>query len=115
MPTQELFPIMVSTVLWGSSWKNLRMIVFCDNEPTVKMLNKGYTSREPAASMLRQIMSQCMSHNFTLKAHHIPGIKNILADPLSRCRFDLFFEACPTAGCNMTPIPPELLNFGAEG
>ena len=112
MATKELFPIMVSTMLWGSRWRNLRILVLCDNEATVKLLNKGYTSCEPAATMLRKIVFQCMTHNFKLTAQHIPGVDNSVADALSRFKFEYFFKLRPSAEPNMTAVPDDMHSFG---
>ena len=112
MPTKELFPIMIAANLWGSRWKQLRISVQCDNEPTVNMINKGYTSREPAASMLRLIMQSAMEHNFVLKSSHIPGKDNIIGDALSRFQFERFRLAAPEADEDMTVVPAWLEAFG---
>ena len=65
----ELFPIFISSSVWGNKWSQSRIVVHSDNEATVQMLNKGYCGKEPAASMLREIMFNCMKFNFTLKAY----------------------------------------------
>lgn len=112
MPCQELFPILVAATVWGSRWRNLRIQVFCDNESTVNMLNKGYTNKEPAATMLRDVMFVSMRSNFSLKARHIPGIDNSLADSLSRLQLDRFRRLAPDAEALMTSIPDNLACFG---
>jgi len=33
-------------VVWGNSWENSRVVVHCDNEAAVAVLNFGY-AREP--------------------------------------------------------------------
>ena len=112
MPIMELFPIFISSSIWGSKWSQSRIVVHSDNEATVQMLNKGYCGKEPAASMLREIMFNCMKFNFTLKACFIEGKKNITADLLSRFRFAEFFTHAPDARRTPIGIPETLLKFG---
>jgi hypothetical protein len=37
----ELYPIVVAAVLWGHLWTSKRILVLCDNEATVYIVNKG--------------------------------------------------------------------------
>ena len=82
MPYKELFPIFVSAAIWGSNWSGKRIVVFCDNDSTVIFLNKGYTNKEPAASLLRELMLLSMQNNFILRAKHIPGVLNHYTDSI---------------------------------
>ena len=111
MPCMELFPILIAVTLWGDRWRGKRILVYCDSDSTVKALNKGYTNKEPAATMLRCIVRLAMQHNFLVKAAHIPGKKNVLADMLSRQRIEEFLRACPYASDSPCVIPEELINF----
>ena len=113
MPCQELFPIWVSIVVWADRLSGKRIMVHCDNASTVDFLNKGYTNKEPAATILRKIMLASMRGNFCLKAKHIPGKLNILADHLSRFKIQSFKECCSSADPLPTPIPEHLLHFGS--
>lgn len=114
MPCQELFPILVAVSLWGYQWCEKRILVYCDNLPTVELLNKGYTSKEPAATMLRLITVEAMSHNFLLKASHIPGKFNVFSDLLSRQRIAEFLRLCTNAEQNPSVVPDHLKMFGSS-
>ncbi|CAG2245618.1 TMC [Mytilus edulis] len=37
----ELYPIVVSAILWGSQWTTKRILFWCDNEATVAIVKKG--------------------------------------------------------------------------
>ena len=52
MSTMELYPIVVASFVWGSHWANKRILVHCDNEGTVAIINKGYSSTEPIGILL---------------------------------------------------------------
>ena len=72
MTAKEIYPILVSAKLWGSQWSGKRILVHCDNEAAVRALNKGYSSKEHMARMLRCLVLVAMTNNFTLKVRHIP-------------------------------------------
>ena len=112
MPCQELFPILVSVIVWASKWSGKRVLVHCDNDSTVKFLNKGYTNKEPAAGMMRKLTLACMKNNVLLKAKHIPGYLNVYADLLSRLRIEEFKSRCLYADDNPTVVPDTMLNYG---
>ncbi|XP_021349686.1 uncharacterized protein LOC110447998 [Mizuhopecten yessoensis] len=38
---KELYPIVVSAMIWGHLWKGLRIMFMCDNTATVSILHKG--------------------------------------------------------------------------
>jgi len=77
--------------------ENLKILVRCDNEATVNILNKGYSSKQPIAEMIRRLMLCSMANNFLLKAVHIAGKKNIKADLLSRFQINRFHNIAPEA------------------
>ena len=111
MPCKELYPIMVAVMIWGSRWSGKRVLVHCDNLPVVDFLNKGYTSCEPAATMLRKITLSAMSNNFEMRCVHIEGVKNTFADLLSRQRIREFLDMCTYADKVPTVIPESVKNF----
>ena len=59
-------------------------MVQCDNEGSVKALNKSYSDKPTVADIIRHDTFVCMKYNFILEAIHIPGKRNIKADMLSR-------------------------------
>ena len=87
------------------------MVVLCDNLPTVEFLNKGYTNKEPAATILRLITFESMSSNFILKASHIPGKQNVFADLLSRQKIEEFLSLCSYANKEPDRVPLFLKSF----
>ena len=56
-----------------------------DNSSVVAYINKqGVTHSAEMCSLLWKIMSWCHHFHITLKARHIPGLLNVMADLLSR-------------------------------
>ena len=111
MSAMELYPIVVSALVWGQMWERKRIVVHCDNEGTVGVINKGYCSKSPIAELLRELMFCSMTNNFQLKAVHIPGKKNIKADLLSRLQIHQFHQLFPEADQQPTVLPQSVLSL----
>lgn len=102
----EIYPLVVASVIWGSAWSRKRILLFCDNEATVAIINKGRSSCQTIMPFLRRLIWQSVTFNFIIKAAHIPGHCNVIADALSRFRFQTFRRLCPSANTEPTPCPP---------
>ena len=65
--------------------KNQTMLVATDNSTVVAYINKqGGTHSAEMCALLWKIMTWCHHYQITLKARHIPGFLNVMADLLSR-------------------------------
>ena len=94
---KELFAIVAACATWGIEWLRLRVEFQCDNQAVVECLKTG-TSRSPAVmALIRTLYSICVKHNFLIRASHLPGISNTIADALSRNKMDAFRTFAPTA------------------
>ncbi|XP_078667500.1 uncharacterized protein LOC144909308 [Branchiostoma floridae x Branchiostoma belcheri] len=80
----ELLSILVCVRRWGGQWTGLRIVVLCDNETSVTVLNSGRTRSPFLQSCLRNIWLCAATEQFEIRAVHIPGVHNRLADHLSR-------------------------------
>jgi hypothetical protein len=105
----ELFPIVVSAVLWGTRWSKRRIVFHTDNAPVVEMINKGRTSCGGPMRLLRRLTLIALQHNFTMTAVHIPGRDNVIADCLSRFQIAKFRRLVPNARQQPSPLPPQHL------
>ena len=65
---------------WAPSWANQHVIVHCDNEAAVHIINKGSTANPIVMHALRQLFWLSASYNFRFTAMHIPGRHNVIAD-----------------------------------
>jgi hypothetical protein len=102
---QELFAIVAASLTWGHQWSRLKIRFFCDNLPIVQAWD-GKTSRQPRImTLLRLLFLTAAKGNFTITLKHIPGIKNPIADAISRQKFTLFFSLAPQAQRTPTPTP----------
>ena len=97
----ELYPIVISAIVWGKSWKGRKILLFYDNQGTVSILNKGRSQCPEINKLMRRLVIICTRFNFTLSAKWISTKDNFHADLLSRGCFTEFQELCP----NATQIP----------
>ncbi|XP_062249448.1 uncharacterized protein LOC133958576 [Platichthys flesus] len=101
----ELYPIVVACILWGNSWARKQITVFCDNAATVDIINKGRSKTSIINYLMRRLTWVSVLNNFILRATHIPGHQNSIADALSRFKFQEFKAMCPQAKPSSIPCP----------
>lgn len=112
----ELLVIMVSVKLWGSSWKGLRIQVFCDNSSSVAVLNSGLSRDSFMQACLREISFYAALFGFELRAVHLPGVLNRVPDLLSRWSLrtqfrEEFFRITSAYKLQHYIVPDELFTF----
>ena len=67
--------------------QNQTVLVATDNSTVVAYINKqGGTHSAEMCALLWKIMTWCHHYHITLKARHIPGCLNVMADLLSRSK-----------------------------
>ena len=101
----ELYPVVVAAILWGNRWERKQIIVFCDNEATVHIINKGRSSIPIINRFVRRLTWTSVLGNFSIRACHIPGLDNKIADALSRFKFQEFRALCPDAAPSSLACP----------
>ena len=79
-----MFNILVAIRLWAFKWANKNVLIHCDNEAVVTILNSGKSRDLTLSRISRNIFTQCASHDIQLQIKHVPGKKNNIADLLSR-------------------------------
>jgi hypothetical protein len=80
----EFYPIFVSIYLWGNYLSNKCILLNCDNMAMVYILNKNTSKDKNIMTLLRKFVIICMKYNIFIRAKHIPGKLNVIADFLSR-------------------------------
>ena len=104
----ELFGVVAGVLAWIHRFKNRRIVLFCDNESVVGMINLTTTSCKNCMVLIRILVFKGLIENVRIFAKHIAGTKNELADNLSRNRLDLFHKNCKRKGKTMAKIPTEV-------
>ena len=68
----------------GKNWRNRHILIKCDNQAVVSVLNSGKTQDLALAAIARNIMMDISENDIDLQVIHILGIHNKIADLLSR-------------------------------
>ena len=127
---KEAFAIFLAAKRWAPLWAHHHVIVKCDNQAAVAMINKGTTANPIVMTWLRDLFWLSAIHNFRITAVYIPGVVNLRADRLSRMHngpalLELFSYLCqdqapPTVASkllvdHMSPISAHFLTsrFGS--
>lgn len=75
--------------LWTYRLKNRRVVIHCDNQGVVAMINKGSSSCRKCMVLIRIITFTSMFYNTRFFARYMKSRDNTLADTLSRGQMDL--------------------------
>ena len=113
----ELYSVLIALRTWKEQFENKNILIYCDNEPTVQILQSGRTACDFSQCCLREIRFHSAKHNFRLRAVHLAGEINRWSDALSRWhihpKFSQLFLS-ETAHLSMKEVIPtnlELIEF----
>ena len=107
---KELVPLVLAAALWGRQWKGRTILCRSDNTAVVAAINNTSKVKE-SAHLLRCLAFICASFQCQLRASHIPGPHNTVADALSRNNLVQFYSVHPQAQARPTTIPAELIQL----
>jgi len=100
---KELLTVELACCYRGPHWKGKTVLFGSDSTTVVAIINRG-TSRTPRLMAIRRrIAAIAARHSFTIRAIHIPGVKNRWADELSRSLAELL---------SLSPSSSELMRAG---
>ena len=108
---QELFPIVVACALWYPEFSGKRLQFWCDNESVVAIINQGHSKAPRIMDLVRFLVLISMKHNFFVRARHVAGVNNGIADALSRFQEQRFRQLAPQAAPRPCTIPPSLMTL----
>ena len=92
---REMYPIILAVELWAAEIQNKHIQFHCDNIAIVYAINKQ-TAKDPnLMKLVRRQVVQALIFNMRFEAVHIPGLKNVLADKLSRFQITEFRNLAP--------------------
>ena len=91
-------------------------MIHCDNQACVEMINFMRNRNNFLQMCLRELWLTLAVNNIMLKAAHIPGRENTIADCLSRWHTDAIYQSrfkALTVVLNLHPVPvnPDLFSF----
>ena len=99
----ELFGVTVAVLNWIKLFSNKRIILVCDNESVVHMINSLSSKCKNCMVLIRIIMAESLLRNVSVYAKHVRTEANGKADALSRLDFDRFWGICDRSSMNSLP------------
>ena len=84
-------------------WADHHVVINSDNSGAVGVFTRRHSANEMTGAMLTFAVDLCTSRNITLRLTWIPGISNVVADPISRGNTAAFRAIAPSAA--ILPCP----------
>ena len=103
--------MVIAAIVWGSEWKGKSVLIQCDNEAVVSIVNSGSSKNKEAMCLMRCLAFIAASLDLRLRAVHIKGVHNTRADALSRNNAPLFHSLCPQADPEPSVLPEVVLDL----
>ena len=91
----ELFAVCAGILTWEHELSNTRMVVHCDNEAVVSMLNNLVSSCRHCMHLLRILVLNGLQFNHRIFAVYVRSSANDLANSLSRGQWARFWRLAP--------------------
>ena len=85
------------------------LMIFCDNESVVSIVNTKRSRIPRVMDVVRHLTLLTLRFNFCIRAEHIEGKRNEVADSLSRFQMGRFRELAPHAKRDPCLVPPGLI------
>ena len=101
----ELYGLTVATYIWAKKLSNKRVLVYCDNESVVHMVNNTSSSCNQCMKLLQGIILLGLKWNFRIFARHLRSEENEVADALSRLQFVRFSKLMKKFHLHVVPEP----------
>ena len=105
----ELFALCVGIFIWQEQLRDCQIIIHCDNQAVINMVNQTTSSCKNCMMLLRLLVLNGLIYNRRVLVKYIKSKKNILADSLSHQKFEVFWKHAP-ANTKRFPerLPPML-------
>ncbi|MCH2416896.1 MAG: hypothetical protein MK195_09075 [Acidimicrobiales bacterium] len=115
----EMLAVLLGVRTWGRLCTGMRLQIYCDNEAAVTVINSSKTKDDFLGSCLRELWLEVSKFGFELRAVHLPGEENRVADWLSRWdinpKYQQFFhQFIAGEDYNEIVITPEVFAFSGE-
>ena len=106
----ELYAVCIGVYIWAERFRNLRLMLHCDNISVVEMINQTASKCKRCMRLIHLIVLKCLEFNFRLYSVYVKSAKNDLADSLSRLQFDRFKKLTENKRMQLhaEPLPKQL-------
>ena len=84
----EMENVLVALKLWTHLWPDKWVRLYCDNQAVVQVLSTGNTRDTVLGACARSIWLLTAMYNISIDFTHIVGTPNVVADLLSRWKYD---------------------------
>ena len=111
---KELYAILVACSTWGEAWQRKRILFHCDNASVVAIWQTGSCKSRPLMTLVRTLFFIAAKGNFHISITHIAGVRNCIADHLSRLSMQGFRQLAPAANLLPTPVTIPVLLMPAS-
>ena len=105
----ELNALVATILAWIHRFKNRRVIMFCDNQSIVQMVNATSTSCKHCMTLIRILVLKCLQENVRVLARYVKSQENTAADYLSRLKINKFKSLKSTWEVFPTATPKQLI------
>ena len=106
----ELYALTVGVLNWLHMFKNRKIILFCDNEAVVAMVNKSSSKCKNCMVLIRLIVLTSLVNNSRVYVRYVRSKDNGKADALSRFQMERFWKLSQGHHMNeqASPIPQDI-------
>ena len=105
----ELFAVLTGVLKWIKLFVNRRIVLFCDNESVVSMINQSSSNCHKCMALIRLLVAESIFRNVRIFAKHVRTKANGKADALSRLDFRRFWRlAGDTMNLEPSILPKEI-------
>ena len=111
---KELFPVLLSCIVWGKEWSGKLIRCYCDNMAVVEVLNSGYSRDREMMHLLTCLFFIAEHFCMQVEAVHLPEKENGMAKALSRNNIPPFLKAFLGAAKSPTHLPRQALALLVE-
>ena len=105
----ELFGVTVAVLNWLKLFKNRRIVLFCDNQAVVNMINNTTSSCKNCMILIRMIILESLVVNTRVYAKFVRSKDNGKADALSHLQFDRFRKLSNGLMNRLPTLPPSVI------
>ena len=106
----ELVGVCTGVFIWGKYLRNRRVVIRCDNQLVVTMINNTTAKCQNCMFLIRQLTLFSLTLNTRVFAKWVKGAANLEADMLSRQKIQMFknFTVNRQMDCQPSPLPEKL-------
>ena len=105
----EMINILVMFKVWAYQWRDKKITVKCANMAVVEVLTSGKTRDNVLSTCARNIWMLSALFNISIHIEHISVKSNVIADSLSRFKFDhKSYELLVTYVPNVSWVPTHI-------